>query len=176
MSIDRQDLIDFGRMGIQQFEKKNAELLSCFDVNKLRQQMATFSELETKVNPVRDALQEPDFNELPEGGTGGQFDVVCRALEHSFNVIFLMLFDRQALRLVVDEVTEEADNQVERMRNAVAQYEAEKRARQQQAAEVEAELAAIPVPVDPIDQVVHDWHNLGSTAFKAKWIDHSGNK
>jgi hypothetical protein len=166
MSINRQDIIDFGRLGIKDWEKKNAELLSCFDSTKLRSVMGTFSEIETNVNPVKDLLNEDAFASLPEQQ---QFSAVIKAIKHSFDVIFLTLFDRGALRLVVDQVTDEADNEVEKMRNEVAEYEAEKLEAQQQAAAIAA--APVEIVIDPVAQCVADFHAMGSAQFKAKYLN-----
>jgi hypothetical protein len=170
MSINRQDIIDFGRLGIQKWEKKNAEPLSCYDSAKLRSLMGTFSELESNINPVRDLLEEQGFSDLPENQ---QFSAVIRAIEHSFNVIFLTLFDRGALdRLLVvgqNETTDEAEAEVVRMRQDVHEYESEQRARQQEAAAIAAEPA--PIIVDPIDQCVADFHAMGSAQFKGKYLN-----
>jgi hypothetical protein len=168
MSINRQDLVDFGQMGIKKWEKENSELLSCYESKKLREIMGTFSELETNVNPVRDALNEQGFNELPESD---QFKIVITSIEHSFNAIFLTLFDRGALDrlLVIDETTDEAEAQIDRMREATAEYESNQRALQEQA----AAIAAVPVEIaiDPVDQCVADFHALGSAQFKAKYLN-----
>jgi hypothetical protein len=167
MSINRQDILDFGRMGIKKWEKKNAELLSCYDSKKLREIMGTFSELESDVNPVRDLLNEPGFGDLSENK---QIRAAISAIDHSFNVIFNTLFSRGALDrlLVVSETTDEAEQQVERIREEIADYEQEQHDRQQQA----AAIAAAPVEVveDPHDVCVRDFHEMGSAAFKAKYI------
>jgi hypothetical protein len=170
MSINRQDIIDFGRLGIQKWEKKNAELLSCYDSAKLRSLMGTFSELESNINPVRDLLNEQGFSNLPENQ---QFSAVIRAIEHSFNVIFLTLFDRGALDrlLVIDETTDEAEAQVAQMRQEVAVYESNQRARQQEAAAIAA--APVEIAIDPVDQCVADFHALGSAQFKQKYINNT---
>ena len=168
MSINRQDLVDFGQMGIKKWEKKNSELLSCYDSQKLREIMGTFSELETHVNPVRDVLNEQGFNELPESD---QFRIVIAAIEHSFNLIFLTLFDRGALdrSLVIDETTDEAEAQIDRMREAIVGYEANQRALQQQAAAIAT--APFEIAIDPVDQCVADFHGMGSAQFKAKYLN-----
>jgi hypothetical protein len=168
MSINRQDLVDFGQMGIKKWEKGNSELLSCYESKKLRQVMGTFSELESNINPVSDLLNEQGFSNLPENQ---QFAAVIRAIEHSFNVIFLTLFDRGALDrlLVIDETTDEAEAQIDRMREAIAEYEANQRALQQQAAAIAA--APVEIAIDPVDQCVADFHALGSAQFKAKYLN-----
>jgi hypothetical protein len=168
MSINRQDLVDFGQMGIKKWERKNAELLSCYDSAKLRSLMGTFSELESNINPVRDLLNDQGFSDLPENQ---QFTAVIRAIEHSFDVIFLTLFDRGALDrlLVIDETTTEAEQQVERMREEIAEYEADQRALQQQAAAIAA--APVEIAIDPVDQCVADFHAMGSAQFKAKYLN-----
>jgi len=172
-SISRQDLVDLGQVGIKKWERKNAELLSCYDSAKLRSLMGTFSELESNINPVRDLLNEQGFSDLPENQ---QFTAVIRAIEHSFNIIFLILFDRSALDrlLAVDETTTESEQQVERMREEVAEYESNQRARQQEAAANAAEPE--PIVEDPHDVCVRDFHNLGSAAFRAKYISNTANR
>jgi hypothetical protein len=165
MSINRQDIIDFGRSGIKSWERQNSELLSCFDIGKLRSQMGTLAEMEPDLNPVRDLLNEAGFESLPESQ---QFRLVIRAIEQSFNTIFLTLFDRNALRLAVDEVTTEADQQLTKMREDIAAYEAEQREVQQVAAEVEAEPVEVAISAE--DQCVSDWHAMGSAAFQQKYL------
>jgi hypothetical protein len=168
MSINRQDIIDFGQMGARKWEKDFAELLSCYDSEKLRSIMGDFSHLEANINPVKDLLNEPGFNDLPENQ---QFPFVIRAIRHSFNVIFNTLFSRGALDrlLVVEETTDEAEAQIDRIREEIAAYESEQRDRQDEAAAIAAE--PVEVVVDPIDQCVQDFHEMGSAAFKLKYLN-----
>jgi len=173
--ISRQDLVDLGQVGIKKWEKKNAELLSCYDSAKLRSLMGTFSEIETDVNPVRDLLNEKGLHELPERD---QFNTVIDAVEHSFNLIFLTLLDRSTLgRLLIvseAEITDEAEKQLSKMRQDVHAYEANQRARQQEAAAIAAEPET--VVEDPQDVCVREFHNLGSAAFRAKYISNTANR
>jgi hypothetical protein len=172
MSINRQDLIDIGNIRVQSWERKNAELLSHYDTKKVRELIQTFSEVED-VNPVRDMLQQPWFTEQSESE---QFRLVGVAMKHAFDVMFLTLYDRAVFdrHLVVTESTEEGEQQLQTMRADVAKYrDIQAQYNQQQAA-----IADEPVEVveDPHDVCVREFHELGSAAFKAKYISNTANR
>jgi hypothetical protein len=165
--ISRREIMDevFGE--IRKCEKEFAELLSCYTAPELRGRMETLQQLED-VDCIREVCSRPGFGEQNKDD---QLDQIGKAARHSFEKIFITLFDRGVLDrlLAVSEVTDEAEAEVVRMRRDVAAYESEQRALQQQAAAVAAEPT--PIIVDPIDQCVADFHSMGSAQFKAKYLN-----
>jgi hypothetical protein len=172
--ISRRELTDeiFGE--IRRCEKDFANLLSCYDAPPLRETMQNLQQLED-VDFVRQVCSQPGFGEQSKDA---QLDQIGKAARYSFEKIFVTLFDRSALdRLLIvseTEITSEAEAEVVRMRQEVHEYESDQRARQQGAAAIEAEPE--PVVEDPHDVCVREFHNLGSAAFRAKYLSNQHNR
>ncbi len=170
--ISRREILDevFGE--IRKCEKDFSNVLSCYDAQPLRDLMQTLQQLEN-VDCIRDVCSQPGFGEQSKDD---QLDSIGKAARQSFEKIFILLFDRGALDrlLVVDETTDEAEAEVVRMRNEVRVYEANQRELQQQVAAIEAEPES--VIEDPHNVCVREFHNLGSAAFKAKYLSNQHNR
>jgi hypothetical protein len=166
-NVNRQDIADASVISGKRWIKDKAEALACYD-KKIFGLMEDYTELELKKGFVEAAMNQPGFLDLD---FGKQFSTLLAAFYHSFNAVFIELFDRGVLdrHLAVREVTDEAEEQVGRMREEVAAYEANRRAllQQAEAIAVQPELAI----VDPVDQCVQDFHQMGSPAFKAKYLN-----
>jgi hypothetical protein len=164
--ISRREIMDEVMGEICKCEKDFAELLSCYNAPELRSLMETLQQLED-VDCIREVCSRPGFGEQSKDD---QLDQICKAARQSFKKIFITLFDRGALDrlLVINQPTDEAEEQVTRIRQEVREYEAEQRHLHQQAAAIAAE--PVEVVVDPADQCVADWHSMGSAAFQQKYL------
>jgi hypothetical protein len=166
--ISRREIVDEVMGEIRKCDKDFSNVLSCYDTPRLRDLMQTLQQLED-VDYLRDVCSQPGFSQQSKDD---QLDAVARAARQSFEKIFITLLDRGSLhRLLVAEPTDEAEAEVVRMRQEVRQYESEQRELQQQAAAIAAEPE--PVVEDPHDVCVREFHNLGSGAFKAKYISNN---
>jgi hypothetical protein len=155
------ELIDYGRDLLGLWKKKNAEILSCFDLNRLQEAMQAFADLElgkTVMQELRDASNE-----------ARDADAVAAVWISMYNTAFITLYDRGLLThlIVVDEVPEAAQAQLDAMATEVASSNAEP------VAEV---VAPIVVQIDPVTQCARDFHELGSSKFKAKYLDDRRNR
>jgi hypothetical protein len=109
-----------------------------------------------------DILKAMDFNSENPDRT------MMEAVEMSYNRAFITLFDRGALNrlLIGDEIPEHAQRDMDRIQAAV-----------ETAKPVPLREVVVPVaPGDPIDVCVREWHELGSDAFKKKYIDNRNNR
>jgi len=168
--ISKREIVDEVMGEIRKCEKDFSNWLSCYDP-KFRDLMQTLQQLED-VDYLRDVCSQPGFSQQSKDD---QLDAVAKAARQSFEKIFITLFDRGALdRLLVAEPSDEAEAEVVRMRREIAEYESEQRARQQEAAAIAAEPET--VVEDPQDVCVREFHNLGSTAFKAKYLSNQHNR
>ena len=92
-------------------------------------------------------------------------DVWLRA----YNTTFITLFDRGLLAhlFVVDEIPEAAQPQLDAMAAEVDAYNY---------VEPVAEAPAPVVQIDPVTQCVTDFHEMGSNAFKVKYLTNQRNR
>jgi hypothetical protein len=160
MSITRECFNDLSRFSADQWKRKNKELLSCFRDGEggIWDVIAAYMTTEP-TDP--DILKAMDFN-----GENPDRDMI-EAVELSYNRAFITLWDRGALnRLMIGEIPEHAQRDMDRIQAAV------------EAAEPAPlrEVVVPAAPVDPIEVCVREWHELGSDAFKKKYIDHRINR
>jgi hypothetical protein len=158
-AIGRDDLIDLGLFAAQQWERKHAELLSVFDLAGLRETMSAFTELEADGGAIEQAMRDdvnPDM-------------AILKACELAYSRAFITLYDRGALNrlLVVDEIPASAQAQLDQMAREVESAGP---------APVVQSVAAPVVVEDPISRCVRDWHELGSDAFRKKYISDTRNR
>jgi hypothetical protein len=170
--VTREEIMDEGLQSIRSCEKEFSNVLSCYDAAKLRDLMQTLQQLEN-VDCLRNVTSRPGFCDQSKDD---QLDAINKAVRQSFEKVFITLYDRGALDrlLVVDETTNEAEEEVVRMRNDVRSYEQDQVERQQEA----AAFAAQPVEAieDPHDLCIREFHELGSAAFKAKYLSNQNNR
>jgi hypothetical protein len=159
--ISREAFNDLSRFAADLWKRKNKELLSCFRDGDggLWETIAAYMEVEP-VGP--DILAAMDFNsENPDRD-------MIEAVEMSYNCAFITLFDRGALGrlLLEDEIPEQAQRDMNRIQDAV---EAAKPAPLRE--------VVVPVaPADPIEVCVREFHEMGSDAFKKKYLDNRNNR
>jgi hypothetical protein len=159
--ISREAFGDLSRFSADQWKRKNKELLSCFRDGEGGIWDVISAYLTTESTDP-DVLKAMDYNgENPDRDMMG-------AVEMSYNRVFITLFDRGALNrlLIGDEIPEHAQRDMDRIQAAVEDAEP-------------APLREVVVPVapaDPIDVCVREWHELGSDAFKKKYIDNRNNR
>jgi hypothetical protein len=157
--IGRDDLIELGLFSAQQWERKFAELISVFDLAGLREAMGAFAELEAdQCSEIEHAMKDqvnPDR-------------AILEAYDLALSRAFLTLYDRGALNrlLVVEEVPDSVQKQLDRMVKEVESAES-----------VSVVQPATPVVTeDPVEVCVRDWHEMGSDAFKKKYISDTRNR
>jgi hypothetical protein len=158
--ISREAFGDLSRFSADQWKKRNKELLSCFRDGEggIWDVIAAYMSTEP-TDP--DILAAMDFNSENPDRT------MIQAVELSYDRAFITLFDRGALnRLIEDEIPEHAQRDMDRIQAAV---EAAKPAPVQ-------EVVVPAAPLDPVDVCVREWHELGSGAFKKKYIDNRNNR
>ena len=159
--ISREAFGDLSRFSADQWKKQNRELLSCFRDGEGGIWDVISAYLTTEPTDP-DILKAMDCN-----GENPDRDMM-EAVEMSFNRAFITLFDRGALNrlLLEDEIPEHAQQDMDGIQAAV---EAAKPAPPQE--------VVVPVaPVDPVDVCVREWHDMGSDAFKKKYIDNRNNR
>jgi hypothetical protein len=158
--ISRDAFIDLSSFGADQWKRKNKEPLSCFRNGEggIWDTLAAYMSTEP-TDP--DVLAAMDFNaENPDRD-------MIEAVEMSYNRAFITLWDRGALnRLLLDEIPEHAQRGLDRIAAAV---EAAKPAPLR-------EVVVPAVPVDPIELCVREFHEMGSNAFKRKYLDNRNNR
>jgi hypothetical protein len=153
------EILDYGRSLLASWKKKNAEILSCFDLEKLQERMMAYADLEMGKSIMQElaAASEQDRSA----------DAVAQVWFKCYNESFIMLYERGVLAhlKVVDELPEAAQAQLAAMADDVlANYP-------------EPEVAApVVVRIDPVDQCRIDFHEMGSSAFKRKYIDDTRNR
>jgi len=149
------EIIDYGRSLLASWKKKNAEILSCFELDKLQERMQAYADLE-----MGKAVLQELYAASEEDRSAIWFKV--------YNESFIMLYERGVLAhlKVVDELPEAAKAQLGAMADDVDYYP-----------EPEAKVAApVVVQIDPVTQCVTDFHEMGSSAFKKKYIDDTRNR
>jgi hypothetical protein len=159
--ISREAFGDLSRFSADLWKKRNKELLSCFRVGDggLWETISAYMSTEP-TDP--DILAAMDFNSDNPDWT------MMTAVERSYDRAFLTLWDRGALDrlLVEDEIPEQAQRDMNRIQAAV---EAAKPAPPKE--------VVVPVaPVDPIELCVREFHEMGSDAFKKKYLDNRNHR
>jgi hypothetical protein len=161
MAITRECFNDLSSWSAGLWKKKNRELLSCFRDGEggIWDVIAAYLAVEPMDPAVAAAMSYDSHN--PDW-------TMMEALELGFNRTFVALWDRGALQrlLLEDEIPERALKDLNRIEAAV---EAAKPAPPR-------EVVAPVVQVDPIDVCVREFHEMGSDAFKKKYLDHRGNR
>jgi hypothetical protein len=159
--ISREAFGDLSRFSADQWKKRNKELLSCFRDGEggIWDVLAAYMSVEP-TDP--DVLAAMDFSSENPDRT------MMEAVEMSYNRAFITLFDRGALdRLLVEgEMPEHAQRDMDRIQAAVEAAEP---------APVQ-EVVVPAAPVDPIEVCVREFHEMGSDAFKKKYLDNRNNR
>jgi hypothetical protein len=159
MSWSNKEIISYGHDLLGLWKKRNAEVLSCFDLNRLQDAMSAFADLEMG----RSVLQELyRASEQPRDA-----EAVAQKWVEIYNTIFVTLYDRGVLKFVVEDVPAEAQSQLDRMADEVASYNP---------VETEEEVVAPVVQVDPVAQCVKEFHEMGSNQFRAKYLNNVKNR
>jgi hypothetical protein len=158
--ISREAFGDLSRFSAGQWKRKNKEPLSCFRDGEggIWDVIAAYMSTEP-TDP--DILKAMDFN-----GENPDRDMI-EAVETSYNRAFITLWDRGALnRLLLDEIPEHAQRGLDRIAAAV-----------EAAKPVPLREVVVPVaPADPIDVCVREFHEMGSDAFKRKYLDNRNHR
>jgi hypothetical protein len=155
----------------EQWRTNRREIFSCFDADKLWERVRAFNDLEPDAD-FEKALKSITYGEpnkrnvmvvaISEMGPD-EGETLAEALELSLDRAFLTLWDRGALNslLVVGEIPARAQREMDRIAARV------------KAAKPEPKIQVAPprVQVDPIDQCVKDFHEMGMQAFKRKYMD-----
>lgn len=159
--ISREAFGDLSRFSADLWKKKNKELLSCFRDGEAGVWDVLAAYLTTEPTDP-DILAAMDFNSDNPDWT------MMTAVEMSYNRAFITLFDRGALNrlLIEDEIPEHAQRDMDRIQAAV---EAAKPAPFR-------EVVVPAAPVDPVDVCVREFHEMGSDAFKKKYLDNRNNR
>jgi len=157
------DITKLSEAAADAFQREYVELFSAFDVEQLGQTLATylqvkgFSDLE-KLNQAAASGDCAEFSSLMIGEIGKAFYNLLRNPNSILKKIQL-----------VPDFPAEARVDLSRLSRSV---EATQRPEPEPVA---APVAPAP-PIDPIDQVVDDWKNLGSAAFKTKYMSNQRNR
>ncbi len=157
------EIINYGQSLLGSWKKRNAEILSCFDIDRLQERMQAYADLELG-NAVLQELYAASEEDRDA-------DAVAAIWFKVYNQSFTTLWDRGLLNhlLVVDQIPAKAQAQLDAMVAEVAAYSVEPAA--------EAEVAApVEVQVNPVTQCVTDFHELGSRQFKAKYLNNQKNR
>jgi hypothetical protein len=158
------DFNDLGGFTIGLWAKKYKEILSVFDLPRLQDSMQAFVELENadEDNELTTASQD----------TRNPDAAVMAAFDRLYTRVFVTLYDRGVLApfIVVDDVPEGAQRQLDAMTEEVESYRSRKDARQQ------APVAPVVVAENPVDRCIQDFHEMGSNAFKAKYLSNTKNR
>jgi hypothetical protein len=162
MSFTKHDYNDLGGFTIGLWTKKHAELLSIFDLPRLQEAMSAFVELEN-VDDDGELVAASQDPVNPDRAVMDTFMLI-------YSRIFLKLWDRGVLEpiMVLEEVPESAQEQLDSM---VKEVEAH--------TQTNAAVQQAPAPVvveDPITTCVREYHEMGSSAFKTKWINNTKNR
>jgi hypothetical protein len=100
---------------------------------------------------------------------------VMAAFIKLYTRIFITLWERGVLAAFIvldddDKIPVSAQRQLDAMADEVESYKTRKTARQQ------APIATVVVAQNPVDVCVREFHELGSNAFKTKWLNNSKNR
>lgn len=157
------DFQDLGAFTTGLWSKKYKEALSLFDLPRLQEAMQAYVELES-------ADEDGELVAAAQDETNPD-SAVIRAFERLYTRIFITLYDRGVLShiMVVDEIPERAQRQLDAM---VAEVESQRCAK----VEVQQKPAAPVVEENPVDVCVRDFHELGASAFKIKWVTNTKNR
>jgi hypothetical protein len=161
MSWSTREILFFGYDILRAWKKRNAEILSCFDIDKLQERMQAFADLElgaALMQELRDASNE-----------ARDADRVADTWMKAYNQTFITLWDRGVLThsIVVDDIPDAAQAQLDAMAAEVDSYN--------QVEEV-AEYVAPVAPIDPVTLCVQEFHELASSQFKAKYLNNQRNR
>jgi hypothetical protein len=155
------EIISYGRDLLGLWKRKNAEILSCFDLDRLQERMQAYADLELGKTVLQELYAASNQDR--------DADAVAAVWMGVYNTSFVTLYDRGLLThlIVVDEVPEAAQAQLDAMAAEVASSNVEP----------VAEFAApVVVKIDPIALCVKEFHELGSSKFKAKYLDDRRNR
>jgi hypothetical protein len=153
------EILDYGRTILGIWKKRNNEVLSVFDLSKLQDAMQAFADLEMGKSVLHELYRASEQSR--------DADAVAQKWMQIYNTAFVTLFDRGVLKIVVEDIPAEAQAQLDRMADEVASYNY---------VEPEEEVIVPVVQVDPVDVCVRDFRELGSNAFKSKWVTHQANR
>jgi hypothetical protein len=163
MSFTKHDFIDLGGFAIGLWSKKYAEILSIFDLPRLQESMQAYSELEG-------ADAENDLAEASRNAHNPDAAVID-AFKRIYTRTFITLYDRDVLApfIVVEVIPDGAQQQLNAMADEVESYRRSKAAAQQ--------TPVTPVVVeDPVAVCVREFHEMGSNAFKTKYLNNYKNR
>jgi hypothetical protein len=160
----KHDFNDLGGFTIGLWAKKYKEILSIFDLQRLQESMHAFVELEN-ADEDGELIAASEDERNPDAA-------VIAAFDRLYSRVFVTLYDRGVLApfMVLEEVPEGAQRQLDAMAGEVESHRARKAARQQ------APVAPVVVAENPVDVCVREFHELGSNAFKTKWLNNSKNR
>jgi hypothetical protein len=163
----RHDYLDLGTFTMGLWTKKYAEILSIFDLPRLQEAMGAYVELESP-GEDEDLLAASQDERNPDRA-------VMDAFQRLYTRIFITLYDRGVLAPFIvlddeDKIPEGAQQQLDTMIDEVESHRARKIARQQ------ASVAPVVVTENPVDVCVREFHELGSNAFKTKWLNNAKNR
>jgi hypothetical protein len=159
--ISREAFGDLSRFSAGSWKKRNKEPLSCFRDGDGGIWDVISAYLTTEPTDP-DILKAMDCN-----GENPDRDMI-EAVEMSYNRAFITLWDRGALNrlLIGDEIPEHAQRDMDRIQAAVEAAEP---------APVQ-EVVVPAAPLDPVDVCVREFHEMGSDAFKKKYLDNRNNR
>jgi hypothetical protein len=108
MSWSNREIIDYGRNLLGAWKKRNAEILSCFDLERLQERMQAYADLEMGASVM---------HELSEASNQHRdADAVAAVWFKVYNESFITLYDRGLANLiVVDAIPEAAQAQLDAM-------------------------------------------------------------
>jgi len=163
----RHDYLDLGTFTMGLWTKKYAEILSIFDLPGLQEAMGAYVELESP-GEDEDLLAASQDERNPDRA-------VMDAFQRLYTRIFITLWERDVLAAFIvldddDKIPESAQRQLDAMTEEVESYRSRKAAREQ------APVAPVVVAENPVDVCVREFHELGSNAFKTKWLNNSKNR
>jgi hypothetical protein len=159
--ITREAFNDLSSFSANLWKKINKEPLSCFRDGDggLWETIAAYMSVEPT---------DPDILSAMEFNNSNPDSTMIDAVVMSYNRAFITLLDRGALdRLLLEgEIPEHAQKGLDRIRAAVEAAEP---------APVQ-EVVIPAAPVDPVEVCVREWHEMGSDAFKKKYLDNRTNR
>jgi hypothetical protein len=161
MSWSNREIIDYGRNLLGAWKKRNAEILSCFDLERLQERMQAYADLETGASVMQELSEASNQHR--------DADAVAAVWFKVYNESFITLYDRGLLAnlIVVDAIPEAAQAQLDAMAAEVEAYNH---------VEPVAEVVAPVVQIDPVTQCARDFHEMGSSQFAAKYLKNTRNR
>jgi hypothetical protein len=143
------------------WKKRNAEILSCFDLERLQERMQAYADLEMGASVMQELSEASNQHR--------DADAVAAVWFKVYNESFITLYDRGLLAnlIVVDAIPEAAQAQLDAMAAEVEAYNH---------VEPVAEVVAPVVQIDLVTQCARDFHEMGSSQFAAKYLKNTRNR